>query len=810
MTQNMRLAQWLPTTDDADAGEVVGVTAPSGAGKVIKTQFGNSAGVPGPTGPQGPPGTAGATGAVGPAGSPGPAGPTGATGATGSTGLKGDQGVAGPQGPAGATGAASTVPGPAGPQGLTGPEGQRGPAGVAGPTGPQGALGPAGPTGPQGAASTVPGPVGPAGSQGIQGPQGDPGPTGAASTVPGPPGATGPQGEEGPQGPRGNDSTVPGPAGPVGPQGATGATGDQGPQGVPGAPGATGATGAQGPKGDTGDQGPIGGSFPDAPSDGTAYNRKNAAWVADAGGGSAASVTFAPAGNVAAVNVQAAIAELDNEKVAKSGDVMTGPLLINNEGWMGLGGTGGQGIWSYSGPVSEPDFHNPRWGVRMGTDTAFSAFQIIRYNDADAEIDYPISISRTNGKVTLNGAPTADLHAATKKYVDDSTATRDQASEIIFAPAGNVAAGTVQAAIAELDTEKVAKAGDTMVGDLIVTKVGSHPYIRLRKEISGQEAALWFENGTLGRWKVVSNSNPETGADAGSNFDIIARHDDGTTNVTALSINRATGLTVVPADPTAALGVATKQYVDNKPTTDPTKVLKTGDTMSGPLTATALTATGLVSGDTLNIIHNTEFTAGNLNSINSTCWVNGSAMTNAPTADWWFVATQRHTNDNGYLVQQAMPLTASGRMLQRHCIGGAWSAWVEFYAAGAATAAEYAANSAPTKMLTPGAVWAAAAPYSVTSSGFTPDMSLASDFLWNLGAATNAINNPTGAKSGQKGIIYILQGAGGGKTIVSWGSQFWFPGGIKPTLTAAAGGTDAISYVFSGSVYLCTFVADFK
>jgi hypothetical protein len=44
------------------------------------------------------------------------------------------------------------------------------------------------------------------------------------------------------------------------------------------------------------------------------------------GGGTAASVTFAPTGNVAANNVQAAIAELDTEKVAKAGDTMTGAL----------------------------------------------------------------------------------------------------------------------------------------------------------------------------------------------------------------------------------------------------------------------------------------------------------------------------------------------------------------------------------------------------------------------------------------------------------------------------------------------------
>jgi hypothetical protein len=30
------------------------------------------------------------------------------------------------------------------------------------------------------------------------------------------------------------------------------------------------------------------------------------------------------------------------------------------------------------------------------------------------------------------------------------------------------------------------------------------------------------------------------------------------------------------------------------------------------------------------------------------------------------------------------------------------------------------------------------------------------------------LNNPVNGKAGQKGIIYILQGAGGGKTITTW------------------------------------------
>jgi hypothetical protein len=43
----------------------------------------------------------------------------------------------------------------------------------------------------------------------------------------------------------------------------------------------------------------------------------------------ASNVIFAPTGGIAATNVQAALAELESEKVAKSGDTMTGPLSLD-------------------------------------------------------------------------------------------------------------------------------------------------------------------------------------------------------------------------------------------------------------------------------------------------------------------------------------------------------------------------------------------------------------------------------------------------------------------------------------------------
>jgi len=130
----------------------------------------------------------------------------------------------------------------------------------------------------------------------------------------------------------------------------------------------------------------------------------------------------------------------------------------------------------------------------------------------------------------------------------------------------------------------------------------------------------------------------------------------------------------------------------------------------------------------------------------------------------------------------------------------------------AATAAEYTANSAPTKMLTPGAAWSAAAPLAVGPvANYAPDFNAAIDHDWTINSATGALNNGTNLKVGQKGVIYIRQDGTGGRAITTWGSQFKFPGGTKPTLTTAASSVDAISYaVLSSSFIACTFNADFK
>jgi hypothetical protein len=132
---------------------------------------------------------------------------------------------------------------------------------------------------------------------------------------------------------------------------------------------------------------------------------------------------------------------------------------------------------------------------------------------------------------------------------------------------------------ADADT-KVAKTGDTMSGDLWIGK--AWPTLHLNKPDATTLSQIAIKTAGKDRWTVGGGSSPD-------DF-YINRCDDAGTYIDApLSIQRSTGKTIVGSDPTAALGVATKQYVDNKVAAVPapdlsSKVSKSGDTMSGGLT----------------------------------------------------------------------------------------------------------------------------------------------------------------------------------------------------------------------------------
>jgi hypothetical protein len=112
-----------------------------------------------------------------------------------------------------------------------------------------------------------------------------------------------------------------------------------------------------------------------------------------------------------------------------------------------------------------------------------------------------------------------------------------------------------------------------------------------------------------------------------------------------------------------------------------------------------------------------------------------------------------------------------------------------------ATAAEFRASSTAVKSISPQTAWDAAAPVPLADQAtVTPDFNAGIDFVWTLGAAGRVLANPLNPKPGQKGVIYLVQDATGGRTVTTWGNVYKFPGGVKPFLTSTPYAVDALSY----------------
>jgi hypothetical protein len=112
----------------------------------------------------------------------------------------------------------------------------------------------------------------------------------------------------------------------------------------------------------------------------------------------------------------------------------------------------------------------------------------------------------------------------------------------------------------------------------------------------------------------------------------------------------------------------------------------------------------------------------------------------------------------------------------------------------AATPAEFAANSAPTKMLAPSSVWGV----STVSVPYNAAINLAAGFDFIIPGGP--LHNPINAKQGQKGTV-LIQGA-----ITGWGTSWKFPNVARP---AWSGGNDLLSYsVYTSDYIWCVYLSN--
>ena len=102
-----------------------------------------------------------------------------------------------------------------------------------------------------------------------------------------------------------------------------------------------------------------------------------------------------------------------------------------------------------------------------------------------------------------------------------------------------------------------------LTGIAIQPPASQNALLQLYKPATGYGCQINTFTGSNMRWsQQMGDATAETGSDTGSNYSLYAFKDNASYTL-ALSISRATGLATVAADPTSALGIATKQYVDS-------------------------------------------------------------------------------------------------------------------------------------------------------------------------------------------------------------------------------------------------------
>lgn len=136
--------------------------------------------------------------------------------------------------------------------------------------------------------------------------------------------------------------------------------------------------------------------------------------------------------------------------------------------------------------------------------------------------------------------------------------------------------------------------------------------------------------------------------------------------------------------------------------------------------------------------------------------------------------------------------------------GGALSSDVTL-SADQATAANWRDNVA-NKVLNPNAVWSSMSETTLTDGAtISWDMSSGFDFIVTIGG-NRTISNPTNTKVGQKGRLIIQQDGTGSRTM-TWGSNYKFANGTKPTLSTTASATDVLYYDVRSSSYIIVSLA---
>jgi hypothetical protein len=277
-------------------------------------------------------------------------------------------------------------------------------------------------------------------------------------------------------------------------------------------------------------------------------------------------------------------------KVSKAGDTMTGALTLSGNPTQALHAAPKQYVDSaVSTHAGDYTLHltsaqNTFLDALTVTSTEVNYLSGVTSN-VQTQLNSKLNLSggTMTGLLTLSGDPTANLHAATKQYVDNQDATKvSKAGDTMTGlltlsgdPTANLHAATKQYVDSSASTvttyvntqvaTKVSKAGDTMTGFLTLSgdptanlHAATKQYVdgsitTLTSYVNTQDNNLQSQINSLQTTVNTLNSDPVTKTYVDTQDSTKLSKSGGT----------MTGYIVLHADPSQAMHPATKQYVDS-------------------------------------------------------------------------------------------------------------------------------------------------------------------------------------------------------------------------------------------------------
>jgi hypothetical protein len=191
----------------------------------------------------------------------------------------------------------------------------------------------------------------------------------------------------------------------------------------------------------------------------------------------ASEVTSTPAGNLVATEVQAALNELDTEKAALAGAAFTGAVSCTDFTSNSIDLATSIGMIKNTvtgvGTFIDFDFDETTSDVtaRFMRGTTNTGTRKTIWHTGDGTSGTAMSLDHGTGALVISGTVDGRDVATDGTKLDgiETAATADQtAAEVVFTATGNIIATDVQAAIAEVDTEKAALAGAIFTGAVTV------------------------------------------------------------------------------------------------------------------------------------------------------------------------------------------------------------------------------------------------------------------------------------------------------------------------------------------------------